>query len=415
MGRTEGATVTASASSAGRLARLREMFPGLVVLFALAHLSHHLVTALPVPLLPFIRDEFGLDYTRAALVVSAFSIPYGLAQLPAGWLADRFGARRLILLGISGVSLAGLAVGLSTQYVAMLVAQGLMGALGGGYHPAAPPLISAVTEPSRRGRALGVHMIGGSASYFLAPLIAAALAAVWGWRMPFIALAIPSIAYGVVFFVILGRRERAAASAPARAARAPTVPSGGRGHWPSMAAFLVLTGSSAATVLSAVSFIPLYLVDIFGYAEAAAAVPVALFYSTGLWAAVTGGWLSDRIGSVRVVGGFAVLSAPVVAVLSLVGSDVAVVALLLLLGIGMYARAPASEAYIVGRTPAGQRSTVLGLYYFGSMEGSGVLAPVFGYLIDRFGFTVAFGAGGAVLLVVAVACVLVLMRDNPRD
>lgn len=182
-----------------------------------------------------------------------------------------------------------------------------------------------------------------------------------------------------------------------------------------MAAFLVLTGISAATVLSAVSFIPLYLVDIFGYAEAAAAVPVALFYSTGLWAAVTGGWLSDRIGSVRVVGGFAVLSAPVVAVLSLVGSDVAVVALLLLLGIGMYARAPASEAYIVGRTPAGQRSTVLGLYYFGSMEGSGVLAPVFGYLIDRFGFTVAFGAGGAVLLVVAVACVLVLMRDNPRD
>ena len=34
----------------------------------LAHLSHHLVTALPVPLLPFIRDEFALDYTRAGLV-----------------------------------------------------------------------------------------------------------------------------------------------------------------------------------------------------------------------------------------------------------------------------------------------------------------------------------------------------------
>jgi len=387
------------------------LFPGLVVLFALAHLSHHLVTALPVPLLPFIRDEFGLDYTRAALVVSAFSIPYGLAQLPAGWLADRFGARRLILLGISGVSVAGLAVGLSTQYVAMLVALGVMGALGGGYHPAAPPLISAVTEPSRRGRALGVHMIGGSASYFLAPLVAAALAAVWGWRMPFVALAIPSIIYGVVFFVILGRRERSAA-AQATVSKATVVRSGGRVDWLSMGAFLVLTGISAATVLSAVSFIPLYLVDVFGYSEPAAALPVALFYSTGLWAAVTGGWLSDRIGSVRVVGGFAVLSAPVVAVLSLVGSDVGVVALLLLLGIGMYARAPASEAYIVGRTLAGQRSTVLGLYYFGSMEGSGVLAPIFGYLIDRFGFPVAFGAGGLVLLVVAVACVLVLWRGG---
>jgi predicted MFS family arabinose efflux permease len=387
------------------------LFPPLVVLFALAHLSHHLVTALPVPLLPFIRDEFGLDYTRAALVVSAFSIPYGLGQLPAGWLADRFGARRLILLGISGVSLAGLAVGLSTQYVALLIALGVMGALGGGYHPSAPPLISAVTEPSRRGRALGVHMIGGSASYFLAPLIAAALAAVWGWRMPFVGLAIPSIIYGVVFFVILGRRERAAVSSPAPAVR-PVVPSEGRIDWPSMAAFLVLTGVSAATVLSVVSFIPLYLVDVYGYAEHTAALPVALFYSTGLWAAVTGGWLSDRIGSVRVVAGFAVLSAPVVAVLSLFGSDVAVVALLLLLGIGMYARAPASEAYIVGRTPAKQRSSVLGLYYFGSMEGSGVLAPVFGYLIDRFGFEVAFAAGGVALFAVAIACVLVLRHSH---
>ncbi len=395
----------------GRLSRLRGIFPGLVVLFALAHLSHHIVTALPVPLLPFIRDEFGLDYTRAALVISAFSIPYGFAQLPAGWLADRFGARRMILLGISGVSVAGLAVGLSTQYVAMLVALGIMGALGGGYHPSAPPLIAAVTEPARRGRVLGVHMIGGSASYFLAPLVAAALAGVWGWRMPFISLALPSIVYGIVFFIILGRRERRTASMPASSARV-VVESQERIDWVSMAAFLVLTGISAATVLSAVSFIPLYLVDVFGYAEATAALPVALFYSTGLWAAVTGVLLSDRIGPVRVVGGFAILSAPFVAALGFTGSDVVIVALLFVLGVGTYARAPASEAYIVGRTPAGKRSTVLGLYYFGSMEGSGVLAPVFGYLIDHFGFTVAFSATAVALLAVALVCVLVLRHTR---
>ena len=54
-----------------RVTMFRRAVPGVVLLFALAHLAHHLVTALPVPLLPFIRDEFNLDYTRAALVVSA--------------------------------------------------------------------------------------------------------------------------------------------------------------------------------------------------------------------------------------------------------------------------------------------------------------------------------------------------------
>ena len=80
--------------------RVRRVLPPVVVLFVLAHFSHHLLTALPIPLLPFIRNEFCLDYTRAALVVSAFSVPYGISQLPSGWLSDRFGPRRLLLVGI---------------------------------------------------------------------------------------------------------------------------------------------------------------------------------------------------------------------------------------------------------------------------------------------------------------------------
>lgn len=72
---------------------LGSIFMGLVPLFVLAHFSHHVLTALTVPLLPFIRNDFALDYTQAGLVVSSFSLAYGIGQLPAGWLADRAGAR----------------------------------------------------------------------------------------------------------------------------------------------------------------------------------------------------------------------------------------------------------------------------------------------------------------------------------
>jgi MFS family permease len=399
-------------NASSRLVHMRQAVPALVVLFALAHLAHHLVTALPVPLLPFIRDEFNLDYTRAALVVSAFSIPYGFSQLPGGWLADRFGARRLILVGISGVALAGLGIGLSTSYTMLLVALFVMGALGGGYHPSAPAAISRVTQPSHRGSALGFHMIGGSASYFVAPLAAGAIAALWGWRVPFIALAVPAIIFGVAFYVILGRRERAAreVAATSPSSASPTAGSAvaQRTDWARMVTLLTLTSVSAATVLAVVSFIPLYLVDVFEYEEHSAAAAIALFYSTGLWAAVAGGHLSDRIGRVRVVVLFGLLAGPALMLLDISDSSIVVMSLLLCLGIGLYARAPASESYVVEHTPPDKRSTVLGFYYFGSMEGSGVLAPVVGYLIDGYGFHVAYVASGVALLAVAVGCTVVL-------
>ncbi|MDP7525779.1 MAG: MFS transporter, partial [Dehalococcoidales bacterium] len=68
----------------------------------LAHFSHHLIAALLQPLLPFIRDDFALDYTQAAWIVSAYTLAYGFSQLPGGWLADRIGvlvAGRLTQVG----------------------------------------------------------------------------------------------------------------------------------------------------------------------------------------------------------------------------------------------------------------------------------------------------------------------------
>ncbi|MCK5586350.1 hypothetical protein KAJ02_09800, partial [Candidatus Bipolaricaulota bacterium] len=70
------------------------------------------------------------------------------------------------------------------------------------------------------------------------------------------------------------------------------------------------------------------------------------------------------------------------------------------------------EAYIVAHTGTRRRSTILGLYYFGGIEGSGVLAPIVGFLIDRFSFATAFAASGMALLCIAVVCSLILFRHS---
>ena len=181
-------------------------------LFILGHFSHHVLTAITIPLMPFIRSAFDLDYTQSGFVLSAFTLAYGFGQLPAGWLADRIEPRKLLTAGIAGVALAGILVGISQTYLPMVVFLILMGILAGGYHPAAPPLISASVRPEHLGRSLGLHNIGGGASNILTPLIAVALANAWGWRNAYLGMAIPTLIFGIFFYLRLGRltaREKA--------------------------------------------------------------------------------------------------------------------------------------------------------------------------------------------------------------
>src|SRR5438132_6068121 len=57
-------------------------------------------------LLPSIIDELQLSYTRAGLLASAFFYAYVLMQIPSGLLGDRFGRRRVLLIGLVGGALA---------------------------------------------------------------------------------------------------------------------------------------------------------------------------------------------------------------------------------------------------------------------------------------------------------------------
>lgn len=377
---------------------------GLVPLFVMAHCAHHILTALPTPFLPMIRDDFHLNYTQSGLLLSAFSLSYGLGQLPAGWLADRIGQVILITMGICGVALAGLLVGFSQTYTMAVIFLILMGLMGGGYHPAAPALISTSVKPEHLGRSLGFHVIGGSSSYFLAPLIGVAIAAALGWRGAFIGLALPTVILGIFFFFLIRRRVGGlkANQSPESVSlpEAKAVP----GQYRQLVVVIILSTCTAATMISTISFIPLFLVDHFGVNEKTAAALLSIIYSGGLWAAPIGGYLSDRLGKIPVLLFVCFLPGPVIFLLNFFPYGIGTWGLLLVLGICLAVRMPVMESYLVSRTTVRNRSTILGIYYFTAMESGGVLTPLMGYLVDRFGFYPSFTMAGATLLLVTFIC-----------
>ena len=415
---------------------------GLIALLAGAHFSHHVLTALIVPLLPFIRDDFGLSYAQAGIVNSAFTIAYGIAQLPAGWLSDRIGPRYMLLIGISGVAAAGAVVGLSPAYGALLGGLLLLGVAGGGYHPAASAVISKVVAPERRGRALGVHIVGGSTSHFLAPLIAAGLVSLVGWRGSFLALAAPVAILGFIVFALIQRRihhadEYARARAPGATQReagaASRAPSGSSVDEPSthepstgadgprssatvrMTVFLVMTGIISASVASTIPFIPLYLVDVRGIDDRLAAGFISIIFGAGFFAAPLGGWLSDIFGRVRVMIAIGLLSAPLLALITVAPFPVVMFILLLAIGTLMFTRMPTAEAHIAAEVSERHRTTVLGVYFFSGMEGSALLTPLLGSAIDRWGFEKALpGLAAALAAVVVVGGIVLVLAYRRR-
>ena len=158
----------------------KSLYTGMLPLLVLAHAMHHLLTTLLIPLMPMIRNEFLFDYTQSGLLLSVFNLTYGIGQLPSGWIADHIGRRIMITIGIVGVAISGLFIGLSHTYIMLVIFLALMGITGGGYHPSASPVVAATVKPEHRGSALGIHLIGGSTSHFLAPLLGVAIATALG-------------------------------------------------------------------------------------------------------------------------------------------------------------------------------------------------------------------------------------------
>src|SRR5438132_3870924 len=126
------------------------------VLLILAWAANFVIRVGFSALLPSIIDELELSYTRAGLLASAFFYAYVLMQIPSGLLGDRFGRRRVLLIGLVGGALAAGLTGLAGSLVTLFLARALTGAFQGSLFSNDRAIIATVTPPERIGRGQGV-------------------------------------------------------------------------------------------------------------------------------------------------------------------------------------------------------------------------------------------------------------------
>lgn len=131
-----------------------------------------------------IREDLGMSQTQMSWFLSLFFWSYALGQVPAGWLSDRFGPRRMLTAYILGWSLFTGLLGVATQVWQILQLRLLCGAAQAGAYPVCTGLIRAWFPVSQRGTASSIVALGGRTGAVLAPILTAALmlAFLGDWR-----------------------------------------------------------------------------------------------------------------------------------------------------------------------------------------------------------------------------------------
>jgi len=141
------------------------------------------------------RAEFGLDAIRMGYIFSAFSWAYVLSQLPAGWLLDRFGARRVYAASIFLWSLftllqgsIGLLGSAAAAVIALFVLRFAMGAAESPAFPANAKVVASWFPTNERGTASAIF---NSAQYFAAVIftpLMAWLTHAFGWHTVYLVM-----------------------------------------------------------------------------------------------------------------------------------------------------------------------------------------------------------------------------------
>jgi len=246
-----------------------------------------------------IQADLHLSEGQLGLLFSAFFWTYSLVQIPVGWLAERYGAHRVLPIGLTIWAVATIFIGAAQSFPMLLALRLLLGIGESSGFPCVSKLLAAVVPMKSLGTANGVvafaYLFGPAVGTFFGGL----LMAHYGWRSAFVVFGGLSLLWLVPWLRV---------KLPPRAVRRSDADK------PDLVTLLKQTSlwgtvlglfSSNYTFYFMLTWLPFYLVHERGFSTAEMAQLAGLAYVVNAVSAIVAGWVTDRLiangGSANVV------------------------------------------------------------------------------------------------------------------
>ena len=369
-------------------------------------LDHYVMLIFPTVVIE-LEAVYGRSYSELIALGTASFVAFGLFSLPAGWLADRWSRRNMMVAFYvgCGVSLLGAAVAPSLWGLAIaLFALGLFAAI---YHPVGTAII--IESATVRGRTLAFNGVCGNLGVSLAAGVTAVLTAALSWRGAFLVPGLICVATGAAYLWLVPNEKRHAAAR-------------------SNAADVALSPAAAAMIFALFAVIALSAGLVFN--TLAVALPkivdervgsdISLVAVGGLTTAIFMCGAIAQISVGRLVERFPVhLLFGVTAILQFAGIVWAAYAngVMLLVALAftfaaIYGQITVNDLVIARYTADAWRGRVYAVRYFLTFMVSGAAVSLIAFLYARGGFGLVLGANALLALGFLIAVLLVVVIAN---
>ncbi len=148
----------------------------------------------------FIQDDLHFSKERMGLVFAAFTLGYGLFEVPGGWLGDKFGPRRMLLRVVLMWSLFTVATGWAWNWTALLVCQFLFGAGEAGCFPNLTKVFTIWLPKHERVRAQGWMWLSARWGGAFTPLLVVWVLSLVSWRWAFGIFGLLGVVWAIWFY-----------------------------------------------------------------------------------------------------------------------------------------------------------------------------------------------------------------------
>jgi nitrate/nitrite transporter NarK len=230
-----------------------------------------------------------MSFTGAGFLSVLLTLTYAAMQMPAGYLGDRFGARRMMLPGLIGLNLLTVLAALAPGYALFALALFLIGAFRALAFAPGLALITAEFPRSRRATAMSLFMASGFSTNLVLSLVAPLLVEPLGWRGLIVLFAVLSLAPVLVYWRVSRTGSPSTSDAPPAVrdvlglVREPVV-------W--MASVVQFTRLGVTMALR--FWLPTFLIVDRGFDLVTVAVVVAVGSAMSILTTLLGGQISDR-------------------------------------------------------------------------------------------------------------------------
>jgi MFS family permease len=345
--------------------------------------SHFYMMVLP-PLFPLIHADLGLSYLDLGFLLTARYIATGIAQIPIGFMVDRFGAKIMLMAGLLVMVLGYALFALASDFWVLLLFVVLGGAGDSVFHPSNYSILNASVSKDRMGRAFSVHTFSGHIGFAVGPAIILPIAVATDWRTAMMAAAL----FGFAVMCLLLSQWRVMREDD----RAPTKGKGkddtGAGisvllSRPVLLLFFFFTiATLAGNGISAFSVSALVQL---GTPEALAGLPLSAFMLSSAFAVLAGGLVADKDiphDTFAAIGFTA--AAVVIALIAAVPMPYALLVIAFgLSGFCLGVIRPARDLMVRDVAPAGSSGKVFGFVFSGQNVGGALAPPIYGALVEH--------------------------------